>query len=196
MRKTTILAVPSIAATVLVLAGCGGTSGAPSEGDAGTNRPTTSSSESPADTAAESPADTAEESPAAEEAGDGTQKFGDSYKYEDGLTVTVSKPAKFKPSDVSFVSKPQKNYRQFTITVVNKTGKPYDPSMFTASLQSGNEEMEEIFDSAKGFEGSPTTKVLNGRETKFKIGFGAADPADMVLEVAPGFEYESAIFTS
>lgn len=188
MRKTTILAAPSIAATVLVLAGCGGTSGAPSEGDAGTNRPTTSSSESPADTAADSPA--------AEEAGDGTQKFGDSYKYEDGLTVTVSKPAKFKPSDVSFVSKPQKDYRQFTITVVNKTGKPYDPSMFTASLQSGNEEMEEIFDSAKGFEGSPTTKVLNGRETKFKIGFGAADPADMVLELAPGFEYQSAIFTS
>jgi hypothetical protein len=37
-------------------------------------------------------------------------------------------------------------------------------------LESANAEAEQAFDSAKGLNGAPSTKVLNGREAKFKVG--------------------------
>jgi hypothetical protein len=33
-------------------------------------------------------------------------------------------------------------------------------------------------------------------EASFNLGFGVADPDDIVLEISPGFEYDNAIFTS
>lgn len=164
----------------LLLAGCGGTTGS------------TDSSE-PAGTNADSTTAAAE--PAADQ-GDGTTKFGGTYTYEDGLSVTVSTPKKFKPSEYAFVEDAEA-YVAMTVKIVNKTGKPYDPSMFYATMQSGNEEAEQVFDSENDFNGNPDTKVLNGREVKFKIGYGVKDPKDLVLEVTPEpITYEATIFTS
>jgi hypothetical protein len=38
--------------------------------------------------------------------------------------------------------------------------------------------------------------VLPGRLISFPVGFGVRDPKDLLLEVAPGFDYESALFTN
>ena len=78
---------------------------------------------------------------------------------------------------------------------MNKTGKPWDPSLISATVQSSNKEGEQVYDSEK-LGDEPSTKLLKGREVKFKIAFGVADPKDLVLEIAPDFEHESAIFTS
>lgn len=40
------------------------------------------------------------------------------------------------------------------------------------------------------------TKLLDGREAKFKIGFAVSDPKDLVLEASPDFMSEPVIFTN
>lgn len=183
-RLTTMLAAGSVAA--LLLAGCS-TSGATDEAaPAGTNRP--------AETAVEEPA--AEEVATEEPAAPTNPKFGETYTWEDGLSVTVSAPAPYAPSDTSFVSGTFPAFISLTVTIVNGTTANFDPVMFSTSLQSGNAEAEQVFDTAQGLNGTPTTAILPGRETQFVIGFGVNDPADLVLEVTPSFDYDSAFFTS
>lgn len=84
----------------------------------------------------------------------------------------------------------------FTVTIDNGATSNYDPTLFMASAQSGSVEASEVFDSENGFNGPPTTKLLPGRTVTFKVGYGVQDPKDIVLEVTPGFDYDSAIFTS
>jgi len=123
--------------------------------------------------------------------------FGESYTYENGLTVTVSPPQPYAPSDSAAVGEPAPpNSVVFDITVTNGTQTNYDPAAFMATMQSGSTEGQQVFDSANGIGGTPTTTLLPGRESQFRVAFGATDPNDLVLEVAPGFDYESAIFTS
>lgn len=85
---------------------------------------------------------------------------------------------------------------KFTVTIVNNTGDTFEPSMFSATVQSGNREGDQIFDSANGLEGSPHTTLLDGREAQFVIGFGVDDPEDLVMEASPSWEHDSAIYTN
>ena len=122
-------------------------------------------------------------------------QFGQVYTWDDGLEVTVAAGVPFTPSEYA-VSTPSPAYLSFTITISNKTGKAYDPTLFNVSAQSGGKEAESIYDSDNGLTGSPTTTVLDGRDATFAVGFGVADPADVVLEISPGFDYDSALFAS
>jgi hypothetical protein len=112
-----------------------------------------------------------------------TLTFGKSYTWGDGVSVTVGRPTKFKPSAFAVVEK-SKRYLKFTVTVVNKSNKPIDLGLTYISVQSGNEQAREVFDSMSGLTGPPDTKVLKGRESEFDAGFGVADPKDLVLEIA------------
>ncbi len=85
---------------------------------------------------------------------------------------------------------------RFEIVIVNKTGKMFDPSMVSISMQSGNSEAEQIYDSAGGLSGSPSTPLLDGREAKFSVGFNVALATDLVMSVHTDFEHEATIFTS
>ena len=122
--------------------------------------------------------------------------FGETYAWADGLEVTVSAPEPFKPSEYAVTDNADDTYLSFTVTIVNKTGKKYEPALFIASVQSGDREGEQIFDSENGFSGTPSTAILNGRQSTFTIGFSASDAKDIVMEVRPGFDYDSAYFTS
>ncbi len=51
-------------------------------------------------------------------------------------------------------------------------------------MQSNNKEAEDVFDAENGLEGSPSTKLLKGRESEWEVGFAVANPKDMVMEVA------------
>lgn len=84
----------------------------------------------------------------------------------------------------------------FTVTITNGTTKPYDPTLFNATIQSGAAEGDQVYDSANGYNGAPHTTLLAGRKSIFKLGFGLTSPTDLVLQVRPGFEYSKAIFTS
>jgi hypothetical protein len=179
MRKI----LPLVAVAAFTLAGCGTSGEVSDEAAAGVNRPADSTS---ADQAAS-------ESPAAP----ANPKFGETYKYDDGLTVTISPPQPYTPSDTAFIAEPAPAaFVAFDVTVVNGTQANYDPAMFSVSMQSANVEQEEVFDSANGMGGSPTTAILPGRESVFKVAFGATDPNDLVMQVSPSFEHDSVIFTS
>jgi hypothetical protein len=131
----------------------------------------------------------AEEAPAGEPA-----VFGESWEYTDGLAITISEPKPFEPSDTAFASEAAA-YVVFEVTITNGTAADYEPLVIT-SVQSGDAEAEEVFDSENGLEGAPSTTLLPGREVTFQIGYGVADAADLVMEVTPGFQYENAIFVS
>jgi hypothetical protein len=118
-----------------------------------------------------------------ESGGPATLEFGKSYTWDDGVHVTVGKPTKFEPSAYAVVEK-SKRYLKFTVTVVNKSDKPIDLGLTYISVRSNNEQAHDVFDSGSGLRGPPTTKVLKGRESQFEVGFGVADPKDVVMEIA------------
>jgi hypothetical protein len=178
-------------AGVLVTSACASAGGQKSGEATGTNRP----AETVTVTAPSSSSPTSEDTPSedtssSDEAPSTELHFGNSFSYEDGLNMTISKPKNFTSSEYNSYQKGVK----FKVTIVNKTGKRWDPTMFTASLQKGNTEAEEIYDSFS-LGDSPNTKLLNGREVTFNIGFVAKATDDLVLEVAPDFEHESVIYT-
>lgn len=181
----------------LALTGCASTPGEPTAGPAptGTNRPTAPpTTEAPEDPAAGESEPTEEDlAEPTEEPEDPELAFGDSTTYEDGLTITVGKPQPYRPSDTAAFEK-SAAYRKFEVTIVNNTGKRFDPSLFTTTLQSSNKEGDEVFDSGGGIEGAPSTTLLNGREAKFEIAYGLADPDDIVLEVSPSFEHNASVY--
>jgi len=122
-------------------------------------------------------------------------KFGQVYTWTDGLEVTVATGVPFTPSEYA-VSAPAPAYLSFTITITNRTGKTYDPTLFNVTAQSVGKESESIYDSDNDLTGSPTTSILDGRDAIFAVGFGVADPNDVVLEISPGFDYNSALFAT
>lgn len=123
--------------------------------------------------------------------------FGQSYTWDNGLTLTVSKPKPFKPSAYAAGAEKPGTSLRFEITVVNKTGKPYEIVGDYVTLQSGNTEAEQIFDSEKGLNGTPNTPVLDGREAKYSIGFQVQKPQDLVMQYQPGdWALNEVIFTN
>lgn len=123
-------------------------------------------------------------------------RFGETFRFVNGLAVMVGTPQPFTPSETAAVQQKAPAYLSFPVTVVNGSSTNYDPALFNATVQSANVEGAQVFDSAQGVNGSPSTTVLPGRESAFRVVFGVTDPADLVLEVTPSFEYDPAIFTS
>ena len=145
----------------------------------------------------EDPADEVEEpaEPAEPPADSDTALFGETWEYTDGLAVTVSAPQEFEPSATAFAPEGAQAYVLFDVTIVNGTEEAFEPLMIT-SLQSGDAEAEQVFDMENGLNGPPTANLLPGRELTFRVGFGVADPNDLVLQVSPNLQYEEAIFVS
>jgi hypothetical protein len=184
MRKIIVL----IMVAIFTVVGCEYKSGQVTEGTSGNNQPPTESS------SAKEAARSSEES---EPAPPVNPKFGETYTYEDGLAVTVSPPQPYTPSEWAFVGEPRPPaFIVFDVKIVNGTQQNYDPVIFSVTMQSANVEEEQVFDSADGIEGSPSTVLLPGRESVFRIAFGATNPNDLVMEVSPSFEHQSVIFTS
>jgi len=186
-----------IGLAAILVTGCTSVSATPADSaPAGVNQPVATSAASSSKAAPAASASEASDTPSTSDGtGDMTATFGQAFTWEDGLSLTVSKPSSFKPSQWAAGTDQFKKYVVFDVRVVNKTGKAWDPSLISASVQSSNKEGEQVFDSEK-LGDEPSTKLLNGREVKYKIAFGVADPKDLVLEIAPDWEHESAIFTS
>lgn len=176
--NTRLIAVT--ASLLLLFAGCAGTSGTVA---------TSAAAGSNAD--ASSPSASTTESASADL---GTIKFGQSYKWDDGLQVTVTTPGAFKPSEWAVGGKKNAHYVAMTVTLVNGTGKTWDPTMFHLSGQSGDQDADQVFDTAKGVGDSPDTKLLAGRQAKWKVAFAVKNTADLVLEVEPDFDHDSVIY--
>lgn len=186
--KVKLIAVAAIAA--LSLTGCTSVPAAPTtSAPAGTNQPSPTSVPEPAGSASSAPS-----SPTTElKPDEGVAAFGSAFTWEDGLSVTVGEPAPYEPSEYAAKGETFTEFVVFDVVIVNNTGAPWDPALIYATLQSANQEGDRVFDSAQ-LPPEPTTKLLDGREVTFKLAFGVADTADLVLEVAPDWEHESVLF--
>lgn len=121
--------------------------------------------------------------------------FGETYDWTDGVSVAVSEPAEFTPSEYSAVPDAEMHLR-FTVTIINHSGAEFDPSMATVTLQSGSREAQEVFDLENEVGGWPEGLLLDGREVSYDVGFGVDDPADLVLQISPSWDHEPAIFVT
>ena len=200
MNKLNLLAAS--AAFGLALSGCGGvqatsTNSAPDGTNQGvvTTAPAAQASPSPEPAGETGMLDDDAEAGASEaaEVDDGVASFGEAFTYDDGLSVTVGKPTTYQASVWAWASDRYLDFVAFEVFVVNKTGGVWDPGLFYVTVQSDNEEGDQVYDSEK-LKSAPTTKLLNGREAKFTVAFGVANPKDLVMEVTPDFEHEAALF--
>lgn len=141
----------------------------------------------------------AETSAAAESTAEASNElqFGDKYTYENGVSLAISKPEAFKPSETGLMllSDPDgKDFVSFDVTIVNGSDEAYDPNLTNFTASSDGEEAEQIFDTDNKLNGSPSTTVKPGKSVKFKIGFAVADKGDITMDASPGMEYSSKTF--
>jgi hypothetical protein len=162
----------------LMVAACGGTAGGPSTEDpVGDNAPSEIFSE---------PAE-AESTPP-----DNIAEWREAWTWDDGLSVRLTKPKPFVPSDTAATGH-QPHHIKFTVTIVNDTDALYDPAAsLWFTMQSGNREADQVFDGDMG--GSPSTKLLPGREAAFQSGWNVMNPDDLVFEVQPSFDHQAVLF--
>lgn len=182
----------TIAVFALSLGACSATSGSPDDAPtSGTNRP--SSSSTSADSAPEE-AETADLDEMDDATGGDSDvlAFGDTQTYEDGVSLTVGEPEQISLTEFAYPEVAEAT--AFQITVVNGTDAPIDPTEAFATVQSGNTEAEEVYDENVGE--LPMTSILPDREATFTVAFAASDPSDLVMEIAPTWEHENAIFTN
>jgi len=175
----------------LLLGACTGEKGSVAESaPAGTNRPTETSA------AADVPEEEPTEQPTSEAPPAPTNPtFGQTFTWEAGLSITVGVPTVFEPSEFS-ANEDAAAYLKFDVTIVNGTDANFEPGVVYITAASANTEASNVFDSEQNIGISPSTTLLPGREVAYSIAFGVADPADIVMEVTPGFEYEPVIFTT
>lgn len=191
MKKNNV-ALSVALACGLVLTGC-------STGGSVAEDPEQSTSQNTeASTTEATPAGAEEEAEAEPEEEDSSSPvFGDTYEWDNGLKMTVSEPEPFKPSESAAGAEDASlEAVLFTISVENASSEPFDPTIIMVSAASGGQEGSMIIDSAQNVMGSPTTTVPAGRSVEFKLGFAVADPDDIIMDVTPGFEYDSATYTS
>ncbi|MEU6977037.1 MULTISPECIES: DUF4190 domain-containing protein [unclassified Streptomyces] len=128
----------------------------------------------------------------------GALKFGETFAYEDGLKVTVSKPRAHKPD--AFAAGYTKGNKAFqvTITIVNGGKEAVDVTAALPNASDANGAAAEmVFDGSnatKPFEG----KVLPGKQAKADFTFAMAPDAagELQVEIAPTvLDHESAVWT-
>ncbi|MFB9957829.1 DUF2510 domain-containing protein [Agromyces bracchium] len=140
--------------------------------------------------------------PATEEPGDEAVEgqvlqFGETMVWSNGVSMTVSAPEPFTPSDLSAGADQAANL-VFTLTIQNDSTENVQPVVFS-QLSSGGTEATRIFD--VGAEGGqvgipPTTAILPGSSITWSEAWSVADPASLTMQTAPSFEYEDVIFTN
>lgn len=125
----------------------------------------------------------------------GTYEFVTDTGEPFGLSLAVSTPTEYSPSEFYFGGEDFENKVSFEVTITNTGETPFDPASFYSTLSSGGIEGEEVFDSDGGLDGSPTTPILPGASITFPIGYGLADPADITLQTSVDFEAAPVIWT-
>lgn len=123
--------------------------------------------------------------------------FGDTMTWDDGVSMTVSEPEPYTPSDLS-AGADQAEDLVFTLTITNDSTENVQPVVLS-TLSSGGTEATRIFD--VGAEGGqvgipPTTAILPGESITWREAWSVADAASLTMQTAPSFQYESVVFTN
>ena len=124
-------------------------------------------------------------------------EFGETMAWGDGVTMTVSEPESFSPSDVA-IGDDQSVDLVFTLTITNDSSENVQP-VVVSMLSSGGTEATRIID--VGAEGGqvgipPTTPILPGESITWQEAWSVADTASLTMQTAPSFGYEPVVFTN
>ena len=124
--------------------------------------------------------------------------FGQTYTWPDGLAVTVSEVKAYRPSSSAATGQAAARYVSMSVTLSNGSEKNVEATGTTLVATINGAPADQVFDSAKGIGGSPTSTVLPGKSVTYTVAFGvpAKEQADLQVEVRPGFGfgYQPAIF--
>lgn len=144
--------------------------------------------------------DTAPPAAAVATASAAAARLGQTYTYESGLKVTVSKAGVGEVAQYAAGADPGTPMATFTVTITNGTAATYDASLSTVTVAYGGDgvQAEQVYDMERGYGVGFTTKILPGRKATAEYGFGVpvGGLKDLVVEVSPGFlDHESVLFT-
>lgn len=142
-----------------------------------------------------SAASSPEQTPASD-ADNGISKLGDTVTYKDGISLSVSAPAPYTPSDMSAGLVDGQSAVAIEFVLTNNSKKAFDPTLVMATASSGGTEAAGVFDVSNQIGFPPQTSILPGSTIKWTQAFSVADPADITLEVQAGFTHDATIFTN
>lgn len=125
-----------------------------------------------------------------------TKAFGETTSYPDGLKITLSKPAPFKPSSTASTSDADARWVVSTVTVVNGSAKNYNPVLLSVNGSVNGAEAGRVFDSKNKIGTAPSSEVLPGKSVTFRVVFGipTKDPVELQLDASLGLSHKTAIY--
>lgn len=158
--------------------------------DPASKAPTTKAPETKApsgDATSEAPADDAGQA----NKGQGLED-GDSSVYDDDLSVTVSDPKAYSPTEYAIGHTEGNKAYKVTVVIENGGKEKFDTALVTLTARAGANgvEAEQIFDDkiGAGFEGT----ILPGKKATVTFAFDAPKGAkNLTVEVSPGIDYDA-----
>lgn len=159
---------------------------------------TTTQAESADPEASQAAAPVAEDTvtpPSEPEVADGVYGFGETVTWDDNVSLSVSVPAPYAPSE--YAAGPVEGHQTIAVEFVltNGSTENFEPAVY-GTATSGGVEAPGVFDYDNGMTLAPTTVLLAGQTIKWTQAFSVLDPADITLQISAGFEYDDAIFTT
>lgn len=109
-------------------------------------------------------------------------QFGSAYRFSEGVTVSVSSPRSFRPSDAAYPH--SERAVAFEIAVRNEGHQPYRLSGLSAIATVDGIQAKQVLDAVQGFSGNADAgkDVLPGRDVRFTVAFAMpTDPAPLKL---------------
>lgn len=117
--------------------------------------------------------------------------FGTPHTYPDGLTVTVSRPMSFTPSNTA--SPRVEHAVSFELTVINGTERPYQLSRLALQAEINGMPSREVVDPAQGYTGKADAVLPPSRSVTVLLAFGCDSwPTTASLRVSPGHPEDTA----
>jgi hypothetical protein len=132
--------------------------------------------------------------PAASGGDSTTTRLGQPVTFDDGTKITVATPVGFTPSR-SAAGDTNGRAIKIDVIIANGSDKPIDSIGVTITAVHGGQAASRIIDSAKNI-GITQGTILPGKSMTIPVAFSIGkDPAELQVEVRPGFIGDPAIFT-
>lgn len=122
-----------------------------------------------------------------------TGNIGDTYTWEDGVSVTISQPESFTP-DKYFTPKDDsmKDYQKYKITIKNDSDQAVDATLFSMNGISGGKSVENVY--GEDLERAPSAKIQPGKSVTFTSGFLMEDHNDVSFDVYLDYDRDEVTF--
>ncbi|MDQ0893515.1 DUF2510 domain-containing protein [Agromyces ramosus] len=131
----------------------------------------------------------------------GDLAFGETMTWDDGVSLTVSAPEPYTPSDFAAGATHASNV-VFTLTITNNSTADLQP-LPLPTLSSGDQDVSQIFDIGNDVFGPgddvgfpPVDTIEPGGSVSWRAAWSLDDSSSLTLQVAPSFLYPSATFTN